>query len=453
MTEPTDGRRAKVRKISRRALLRTAAFTGAAAAAASRVATPDRSRASGKLQTTPRAPALVFAVADSQFDAVGPLVDDYARHRGVAIEVRQTPADGLLEALTINLTQGTGAYDVVSLEDPWLPALADGGYLADLDGLRESRGIGPDPDFVPGLVALGEFPAGSGLRALPWIGDVQLFGWRADLLAELGLPAPATWDDVLANARAITEAGAAGRFGFGLRGQTGNPAAVSFLPVLRGHGGNLFDEEWQPQLGTPAAMRAMETHLALAALAPPGVESVGIEENGRNLVDGVVAQSADVWPSQLLAMDGPLGGQSGGGIEIGPEPAQPRVRPATMTGAWLLGIPEGSEQPEAALDFVLWLTAPAQQKRLLLDGAMPATRSSVLRDPEAVARFPFLPTLLSAMRGAGPRPRSPYYARVEAIMGGAVAEALAGRLSGEAALRRANAEIRAYLEREGMIEE
>lgn len=446
MNDDTGGDGDGTDRVGRRAILRRGvgalAATALAPARSVGLAVPGRQR-----------PRLVFALRDTDAAVVRPLVDEYARRYGVTIEIEPNPLDGLLETLTINLTQGTGAYDVVSVYDPWLPALAGDDLLVDLGEILDARGLVPDPDFVPGLLALGEFPTGSGLRALPWIGNVQLFARRQDLLADLGLSAPATWDDVLTNARAIGAAGgASGRFGFGLRGQSGAPAAVSFLPVLRGHGAELFDAAWEPQLETPAAMRAMEIHLALAALAPPGVDRVGHEENGRNLVDGVVAQSADVWPDLLLTIGDPVAA-AGGAIEIGGEPAQPGVRPATMTGSWLLGIPEGSGQAEAALDFVLWLTAPTQQKRLLLDGATPATRSSVLRDPEAVARFPFLPVLHGAARGAVPRPRSPYYARVEAIVGGAVAQALAGRLSGEAALRGANAEIRAYMVREGVIEE
>jgi hypothetical protein len=66
-----------------------------------------------------------------------------------------------------------------------------------------------------------------------------------------------------------------------------------------------------------------------------------------------------------------------GMVDIGGEPAQEGVKPANMTGNWLLGIPEGSENVDAALDFILWFTAAEQQKRLLLETNIPATRISV----------------------------------------------------------------------------
>ena len=158
-----------------------------------------------------------------------------------------------------------------------MPQFAGGEFIMNLGELMDKRGIEPDPDFVPELLALGDFPPGSGLRGIPWVGNVQVFAWRTDVLEELGLEAPPkTWDEVLAYAQTITEAkGADGLYGIGLRGEAGNPAATSFLPVLRGYGTDLFDENWEPQLETDAAMRRSTTQLALAKLAPPGVETVG----------------------------------------------------------------------------------------------------------------------------------------------------------------------------------
>ena len=51
-----------------------------------------------------------------------------------------------------------------------------------------------DEDFIPELLALGDFPAGSGLRGIPWVGNVQVFAWRTDVLEDMGLekPAPGT---------------------------------------------------------------------------------------------------------------------------------------------------------------------------------------------------------------------------------------------------------------------
>jgi multiple sugar transport system substrate-binding protein len=438
-----------VSRIDRRTLLK-GATAGVAATSLGAVSKRSTFAAPAFLQGT----TFVFALTSDDAPKVQPLLDDYQAANNVTITVEQAPYSDIQARMITNLTQTTGAYDVVSMDDPWMPQFAGGEFIMNIGELMADRGIEPDPDFIPELIALGDFPPGSGLRGIPWVGNVQVFAWRTDILEELGLAAPpATFDDVLAYAQAITEAKSGeGIYGIGVRGAAGNPAATSFLPVLRGYGTDIFDENWEPQLETEAAMAAITTHLALAQQAPPGVETVEHPDMGRNMHQGLIAQSADIWPDQLLQIYDPELSKVVGLVDIGAEPAQEGVQPANMTGNWLLGIPEGSQNVDAALDFILWFTAPEQQKRLLLEQNIPATRISVMEDEEAVEALPFLPGLLAAGRNAVPRPRTEHYNAVEAIYGRYVAEAIAGQISGEEAMTRSNQEIRDLMVREGVLE-
>src|SRR5215213_5366399 len=436
-------------RINRRNILK-----GAAAGVAATTLGPISKRSTFAAPAFLQGSTIVLGVTSDDAPKVQPLLDDYQAANNVTIQVEQGPYSDFQTKLITNLTQGTGAYDVVSMDDPWMPQFAGGEFIMNLGELMDKRGIESDPDFVPELIALGDFPPGSGLRGIPWVGNVQVFAWRSDVLEELGLDAPPkTWDDVLSYAQAITEAKSGEDvYGIGVRGVAGNPAATSFLPLLRGYGTDLFDENWEPQLETDAAMQAIATQLALAKLAPPGVETVGHPEMGRNMSQGLIAQSADIWPDQLLQIYDPEISTVVGMVDIGGEPAQEGVEPANMTGNWLLGIPEGSENADAALDFILWFTAPEQQKRLLLEQNIPATRISVLEDPEAVEALPFLPGLLAAGRNAVPRPRTEHYNAAEAIYGRYVADAIAGQISGEEAMTNSNKEIRDLMVREGVLE-
>src|SRR5215211_8910755 len=436
-------------RINRRNILK-----GAAAGVAATTLGPISKRSTFAAPAFLQGTTIVFAANTDHAPLVQPLLDEYQAANNVTIQVEQGQYNEFQAKVITNLTGVTGAYDVVSLDDPWMPQFGGGEFIMNLGELLEELGYTRDPDFVPELLALGDFPPGSGLRAIPWVGNVQVFAWRTDVMEELGLEAPpATWDDVLAYAQAVTEAKSGeDLYGIGVRGVAGNPAATSFLPVLRGYGTDLFDENWEPQLETDAAMQAITTHLEFAKLAPPGVEPVGHPQMGQNMSQGLIAQSSDIWPDQLLQIYDPEFSAVVGMVEIGGEPAQEGVEPANMTGNWLLGIPEGSENAEAALDFILWFTAPEQQLRLLLDQNIPATRMSVMENPDAVAKLPFLPGLLSAARNALPRPRTPYYNAVEAIYGRYVAEAIAGQTSGDDALANANKEIRELMVREGVLQ-
>lgn len=444
-----------VTRLTRRKMLKTTAIIGAGVVAGTRLASASaapavREHFSARYQSGGQ---ITFAMSSDDISKIQPLLDDYTTKTGTKITAVPNPYADLYTQLNITLTQATGAYDVVSMDDPWIPQFAGGGFLANLTELMSKKGIKPDPDFVSQLLALGDFPKGSGLTGIPWVGNVQVFAWRTDVLEEMKATVPATWDDVLALATKITEAKkSGGLYGIGLRGQAGNPAATSFLPVLRGFGKDLLDPATQePQLETPEALAALTLQLKLRDQAPPGVENVGHQENGQNLYSGHTAMSGDIWPDQLLQAFDPKLSKVVGKIAVGGEPAQANVKPANMTGNWLLGIPDGAKNADGALDFITWFTSAENQKRLLLEQNIPATRTSVLQDAEAVAKLPFLPGLLAAAQNALPRPRTPYYSALEEIYGRYVAEAIAGQTQPADALKKANQEMRDELVRDGVL--
>ena len=443
--------------LTRRHLLRGAAI-GGTAALAHRATRTEAAPAPPRTRAAPRAQGrkITFALSIDDLPRVEPLLAEYGAQSGVEVVAAAFPYADLFNELNVNLMLETCQFDVVSLDDPWMPLFAGGGFLTDLEALMESEGIDLDlAAFVPAILALGRAPEVPGLRAVPWIGNVQVFAWRADVLAAMGRGRAETWDDVVTIASAIKAAPPVpGLFGIGVRGQTGNSAATTFLPILRGYGTDIFDETWEPQLATAPAQAAIATLRTLVTLSPPGVEAVGHEELSRELYTGQIAQAADIWPTQLLQAYNPALSSVVGKVSVGAQPAQPGVKPASITGCWLLGIPAGcGENWRAALDFINWLTAPAQQQRLLLQQGLPATRSSVLQDEANVERLPFLPGLLEAAQAAVPRPRTLFYAQVEEILGRWVADAIAGGISGQEALTQANAELRALMVRQGVLEE
>ncbi|MGH2560314.1 MAG: extracellular solute-binding protein [Thermomicrobiales bacterium] len=397
---------------------------------------------------------LTLAATDADIAKIQPLLDEYARANNITIYTAASPYDDLYAKLNINLTQATGAYDVVSIDDPWMPLFAGDEFLKNLGEIMEEAGIHADGDFVPQLSALGEFPAESGIRGIPWVGNVQVFAWRTDVLEEMQREVPTTWDDVLLLATDVTEArGASGLFGIGVRGQAGNPAAASFLPVLRGFGLDVLDPATnEPRLVTPQAVRAFELQIQLAQFAPQGVEETGHAKQGDNLASGRIAMSGDIWPDQLLQASDPARSEIAKSIGVGPEPSQSGARTPHVTGCWLLGIPRECKYPEAALDLILWMTAREQQKRMTLSRTIPPTRMSVMRDPEVIAALPFMPAVLDAAIHAVARPRSPHLPAIEQILGRYMADGILGQMTAEEVASHANEEIRELLVREGVLE-
>src|SRR6185503_1645896 len=140
-------------------------------------------------------------------DALKQAAKDYEAQTGVHINIAEFPYANLFEKELIDLQARTGAYDLIMLDDPWFPKFASLNVLTDLTPLLQKRGkTDPDNDFVATSIALGREPYQTGAPyALPYVGNSQLFFYRKDLFQKHNLKEPATWDDVLAAAKTISE--------------------------------------------------------------------------------------------------------------------------------------------------------------------------------------------------------------------------------------------------------
>lgn len=437
-----DDRTARSRRgLSRRQLLKVTAAGAAGLGAASLLGTSMAS-AAPLLQAS----KITVLVNSGDGDRVRNVAADYTKSSGTAVEVLELPYDQAFQKLQIALSQKTDAYDLASLDDPWIPQFAGNQFLANLNDMYSRTGAAPNPDFQPQLFGLGDWPKGSGLRALPWLGNVQVFAWRNDLISQR----PNTWDEVVAMAQQISS-GSSGVYGYAIRGAAGNPATTSFLPITRGFGKDVLAANFEPQLNTSESLQALQTALMLRDVAPPGVENTQHADVGRYMYTGSAAMSGDIWPDQLLNMFDPAVSNVVGLIDIGAEPSQAGVTPANMTGTWMMGIPEGSKNKDRAFDFLVWFTQLDQQKRLLLQFNNPPVLTSLFNDPAAVAKFPFLPGLLEAAGKAVPRPRTQFYSGVEDIIGRYLSQAIAGQIEAEPALQQAQSDVRDYLVRNGAL--
>src|SRR6476646_381863 len=92
-------------------------------------------------------------------DALKQAALDYEKQTGVHINIAEFPYANLFEKELIDLNAGTGAYDLIMLDDPWFPRFATKQFLTDLSPLMQKRGQAvADPDFVTTSLAVCRHP-------------------------------------------------------------------------------------------------------------------------------------------------------------------------------------------------------------------------------------------------------------------------------------------------------
>ena len=390
---------------------------------------------------------LSVALLDSHAERMKPLIDEYASQIGIEIEITPLAYGELYSQLSLALTQRSPAFDVVSLDDPWIPQFAS--FLTAIDSDNHLS-----DDVVPVANAVSRYPEDAMPCGLPWLGDSQFLVTRPAWLERTALEPPVTWSEttdtaaVLADQLPVDDELAA----FAI--STLNPHQIvdSFLPILRGCGKELIDPETSvPQLDTPEALEAVGYFQQLAALSPLESSATGEPSNMQRFDAGEIAMMSNFWASGLLASVGVQSTQKAGPIACDLQPAQAGIERRSMTGVWIAGIPIGSERPGEALDFIEWLVSTSTQ-RAMVELTLPPVLAPVYADDALIDAQPHLPQLLDLLAGSQPRPRSPYYPQLELLLATGLASLLDGQKTCEDAVRDANIAMREFLAREGVSE-
>ena len=384
---------------------------------------------------------LTIAVpSGSEGDGLRAAAADYSAMKGVTIDIVQAPYANLFEKAANAGSTKSGAYDIVLMDDPWLPFFAENGYLEPLGAYYQAIGTdGPDNDFLAKSLAVCRSPYATGrFVCLPYVGNAQMFFYDPAQFAKNGLDrAPRTWDEVIAAGSKITADGKQQNFGYVMRAAEGNPVVADFMPIFWSYGAEMFDANRQPNLVTAEAKKAMQVFLKLKEISPPGVESFNADEVGTFMAQGTAASSIN-WPNWVATFEDPNQSRVVGKIAYTAIPAGTHAGSSEI-GHWLMGITADSKNKQAAFDFMIWATSPEQIKKSVTRGN-PPVRFSVFTDPELTAQpqFRHFPVLMEAINFSTPRPRHPKWPEIENAFGVELSKAVAGQISADEALQRAN---------------
>jgi len=385
----------------------------------------------------------VLVPSGSEGDGLRAAAADYSKLKGTKVEIVQAPYNNVFEQAANAGQSKSGAFDIVLMDDPWIPFFAENGHLEDLTPYFKKAGKdGPDDDFLSKSLALCRNPYGSGpYICLPYVGNAQMFFYDAAKFKEAGVDEPKTWDDVLKAAKALTDKGGGRYFGYVFRGGQGNPVVADFMPIFWSYGANLFNQDrTKVTIDTPEGAAAMKMFMALRDVSPKGVESYNANEVGQALAAGTAASSIN-WPNWVATFEDPtqsrmVGKISYTGIPAGTKPGSSEI------GHWTMGIMAAAKNKQEAFDFMLWATSPDQIK-VSAERGNPPVRTSTFTDPELTKqdKFRHYPVLMKAIQASTPRPRHPKWPEIENAFGIELSKAVAGTESPEEALKNSQAAV------------
>lgn len=358
-----------------------------------------------------------------------------AVHPGVTVEYVDVPYDDLLQKLTTSAA-GDELPDLVRADLGWVPRFADLGVLVPLSGVMD------DFDSLAGATYAGSLATNlydGEYYGLPLNTNTRVLISNPLALEAAGMDAPpATFDDVVAMADALEGSGIQAFADGGL-------GAWNIMPWIWSGGGDITTADLSSATGVLDSDENIATVQMLVDLYQAGQISNGVTGNegaistSEGLPGGNYASILDgpwmpgIWADQFPDFE-PI---------YSPVPAGPGGSISVVGGENIV-VTTGSENQEAALDFIRFTQTPEFQLALVPTGQL--TIIEALGD-EQVALEPGLALFTEQLSTARNRLAITGGAEVDSILSTELTPAFEGTVSVEEALRRAAEQIDAVLAR------
>ena len=357
----------------------------------------------------------------------------------------------LRQRVTTDISTKGGQFDVMTIGMYETPIWGERGWLEPLD-------FGAEYDVDDILPAMrGGLSHDGTLYAAPFYGESSMIMYRKDLLDAAGMEMPdnPTWGHVRDAAEAMTDKDN-GVYGICLRGKPGWGDNAAFITTMaNSFGAKWFNEDWTPDLDSPAWNHAVNFYVDLLTdFGPPGStgnsfnEILALMNEGKcgMWIDATIAASFVTNPDQSQVHDKMAFAQA---------PVAVTKRGANWLWAWALAVPAGTQQADDAKKFIEWATSKSYIELVASKngwGAVPTgTRTSTYENPNFLNAAVFAEAELKAILSADPnnstQDPSPYvgvqfaaipeFQTIGIAVGQQMTAALAGDVSVEEALANA----------------
>ncbi len=333
------------------------------------------------------------------------------------LETSQLPrnSDAQREQLVRRLAAGDTSIDLMSLDVPFAPELAQARFLA------------PVPEDVASRVSEGVFPGpletatwNGKLVAVPFWANTQLLWYRKSVAEAAGLDMtkPVTWEQV-------TKAAQDQKKLVGAQGRRAESLTVWLNALIESAGGHIIaDNNNDPEkvklgLDTSEGKRAAEVmhDVATSGVVGPAFSTSSEDTNATDF-EGPDAGFMVNWPyvyaqAQTKVKAGTLDKSVPADYGWALYPRVDADTPsAPPLGGINLGVSAYSRYKDLAYQATECITSDKNQAEYMVTNGNPASSAAVYDDPEVQKAYPMSDTIRESLNAAAPRPLTAYYSEV-----------------------------------------
>ncbi len=314
-----------------------------------------------------------------------PLTKSYfeKKYPGITVKFATYSEGDLRAAIEKNVSTHSNAFSVIMIGNYETPLFAKNGWLDNLSTQFISKTPSYDAgDLLPPIAKSLSYKGG--LYAVPFYGESSMLYYRKDLFANAGLTMPAhpTWAQVQGFAAKLNKPGqVAGVCLRGLAGWGDNMASLD--TVVNTFGGQWFNMKWQPQLTSPAFVKATNFYVNL--IRKYG-ESGAANDSFNQLLTLYGQGKCAMWYDATVAATSIAESYKPIAAKTGYAFAPVNVTKSSgWLWTWSLGIPKGVSNQSDAWKFVSWATSKSYYqlvaKKYGWKAVPPGTRTSLYSNP------------------------------------------------------------------------
>jgi multiple sugar transport system substrate-binding protein len=301
---------------------------------------------------------------------------DFEKATGIKLDLQTASWDDVSVKISTALLAGTAPADVTEFDWSWTGQFAAAGWYIPLNDVVSKETL----EDIKGSTI---FDVNGSVLAIPYTNDFRVMLVNKQHFADAGVTAmPKTLDELVAAAKAIKAKGSV-KYPVGLPLSATEGASTSWYLLTKAFGGDLFDKDMNPAFVAPdsAGYKAMafEMMLLKEGLVDPAATTLKDSEiNDTMFAKGLTSIMISGEPGRLGQYSDPAQSTVAGQVAAIPV--------ATASGTTRsfgllegLGIPAAAANPEAAKEFVKWMTSKQFQVHNYSNGVLP-TRTSALAD-------------------------------------------------------------------------
>jgi len=366
----------------------------------------------------------------SPLATVQPVIDKYrAENPNVDVRVEQLTWQSGREKIVAAIAAGRPP-DLCELGSTFLPGLVADSTLVDLTDSTA--------DLRPALVGWDGVSYRGRAYAIPWMLGTRALYVNQDLFRRAGLDttrAPATWAELLAASRRISERVADAK-GFGMNAGEREILFKKFMPFAWGNGGDILDSTLtRSVINSPQNLEALRFYLSLKPYSLLERQEMHEQAFAKGRL-GIIISGP--WLLRNLPKTAPNARYQ---VALMPRPAAGRGKPASFAGAEVLGIFRGSRHQAQALHLARFLVRPENTMPIFTatGNAFPAAASAAA--DSYFATHPMDRVFLEQLQTAVSPPLHPRWVEIEEIVNSELEQAIYGAKTPESALASADTRI------------